>query len=74
MADTFAALQEAVQAHIHANTNGDLVTGFVLVAGIVDAESGEKTSWMTTSHTARWEARGLLHEGVVFIDQPQTGE
>lgn len=63
------ALSAAVEAHVADETNGDVVVGWVLCAGLVEHDQDSKTAWLSTSRLARYEARGLLAEGTVLIDE-----
>ncbi|QZD98119.1 hypothetical protein SEA_BLETT_3 [Microbacterium phage Blett] len=56
------ALDAAVREHVRANTDGDHVVGWMLVAGVVDADLGGKTTWLTTRDLSKYECRGLLTE------------
>lgn len=72
-AATRDTLSAAVEAHVADETGGDIVVGWALVAGIVEHGVDSKTAWLSTSRTARYEARGLLGEGLVLLDT-KTGE
>lgn len=70
---TADALDAAVRAHVESETGGDLVVGWALAAGIVENDLGGKTSWLSTRGLARYEARGLLAESVVLLDDIGKG-
>lgn len=71
--ETHERMTAAIQEHIADETGGDKVVGFALVAGIIEAQYDSKTSFLSTSPLARYEVRGLLHEGLAVLDAPPQG-
>lgn len=67
-AETLQRLEDAVRLHVADQTDGQLVTQFVVVAGIVGTDVASREAFMATSAAADWEIRGLLHEGIHAID------
>lgn len=65
--ETSEALDAAVRAHIASETGGDAVVGWALVAGIIEHEIDSKTSFLSTRGLARYEAKGLLHDGIDLL-------
>lgn len=68
-AATQQRLDAAIQEHVADETGGDLVLVWALSAGIVDQGTGAKTTWLSTSHAARYEVRGLLGDALVMLDR-----
>lgn len=67
MTATGDALDAAIREHVRSSTDGDVVVGWVLVAGIVESDLDGKTSWLSTRNLSKYEARGLLVEGDEMI-------
>lgn len=62
-AATRDALDAAIRAHVADETSGDLVTGWALVASIVEHDIESRTTFLSTSDLAVFEIRGMLAEG-----------
>lgn len=68
------ALHDAIQQHgRYDETDGAMLTGWVMVAEWMD-QSGER--WLSkghAAHTAHWSAKGMMHEAL-YGDWPDPDE
>lgn len=67
MSTTGDALDAAIREHVRENTDGDVVVGWMLIAGVVQNDLEGKTSWLSTRDLSKYECRGLLVEADEMI-------